>query len=178
LTGARIAAVTIILGALMVGGCRPSTQEANASTVDTPTQVLKEFEMNDVANQVKTMTLTAPEARIFDTLQVADLDKPIVVFYKNGRVSSRLTAPKGRVKTDSHDVDTWGGVTVVSADSSTLTTERLHYSALRQKITSEDAVHLEKPDSITDGVGLETDPYLHTVKIGHQKVRFKKGIEQ
>jgi LPS export ABC transporter protein LptC len=177
----RAACAALLLVSGLAGvGCRPSSQEATASStaIETPTQVLKSFEMNDVQNSFKTMTLVAPEARIYDTLQVADVDQPVLVFYKAGRFSSRLTAPNGRVRTDTHDVETWGGVTVVSADSSTLTTERLRYDSKNQKIYSNDAVRLEKPDSITEGIGLETDPELHTVKIGHQKVHFKKGMAQ
>ena len=109
-------------------------------------------------------------------LEVADVDKPILFFYKEGHVTSRLVAPYGRVRTDTHVVETWGGVTIVSSDSSTLTTERLRYDPKTQKISSTDTVHLEKPDSITDGVGLETDPGLQKVKMGRQKVRFKKGM--
>jgi len=163
---------------VMNGGCRPSSQDANASgaAVETPTQILKGFEMNDVKNNIKTMTLQAPEARIYDTLQVADVDQPVLVFFKAGRMSSRLTAPLGRVHTDTHDVETWGGVTVVSADSSTLTTDRLRYDPKKEKIFSNDPVRLEKTDSITEGIGIETDPELHTVKIGRQKVRFKKRM--
>jgi LPS export ABC transporter protein LptC len=76
---------------------------------------------------------------------------------------------------ETHAVECWGGVTVVSADSSTLTTERLRYDPKRQKIYSSDPVRLEKPDSITEGIGIETDPELSVVKIGRQKVRLKKG---
>ena len=171
--GALLSAVMCLVG------CRPSSQEANASSVaQMPTQVLKGFQMNDVRNSVKTMSLLSPEARIYDARQVADVDKPVLIFYKHGRESSRLTAPSGRVRTDTHDVETWGGVTVVSADSSTLTTERLRYDANKEKIYSDDPVPLEKPDSITEGTGLETDPGLKIIKIGRQKVRFKKGMTQ
>ena len=124
------------------------------------------------------MTLVSPEARIYDGKQLADVDQPVLYFYKAGRETSRLTAPHGTVKTDTHEVETWGGVTIVSTDSSTLTTDRLRYDPKTQKIYSKDAVHLEKPDSVTDGVGLETDPDLKKVKIGRQTVRFKKGMRQ
>jgi LPS export ABC transporter protein LptC len=172
--------MAVILGcAVGLSSCRQASQEANASTGPadlTPTQVLKDFEMNDVRNNVKSMTLQSPEARIFENRQVADLDQPILLFYKNGNLSSRLNAPFGRVQTETHEVEAWGGVTVVSSDSSTLTTDRLRYDPKVRKIFSKDPVHLDKPDSITDGIGLETDPELHSIKIGHQKVRFKKGM--
>jgi LPS export ABC transporter protein LptC len=137
---------------------------------------LKDFVMNDVRNSVKTMTLKAAEGRIYESQHIADVDKPQLFFFKEGKESSRLTAPQGRLQTDSHEVECWGGVTVVSADSSTLTSERLRYDPKRQKIFSNDPVRLEKPDSVTEGIGLETDPDLRSVKIGRQKVRLKKGM--
>lgn len=160
-------------------GCRQSPPEANADVAvsQTPSQVLKDFEMNDVRSRTKTMTLQSGEARIYDDQHVADVDHPIVLFYKQGTVSSRLTAPIGRLQMETHEVETWGGVMVVTSDSSTLTTERLRYDPKKRKIFSKDPVRLEKPDSVTEGIGLETDPELKSVKIGHQKVRFKKGMK-
>ena len=161
-------------------GCKDAAPSApHADPAETPTEVLKDFEMNDMKDGVKAMTLQSVEGRIYESAHVADVDKPIVFFYKErAGISSRLIAPEGRVQMDTHEVEAWGGVTVVSADSSTLTTDRLRYDPQAQKIFSDDPVHLEKPDSITDGIGLETDPDLKTVKIGHQKVRFKKGMTQ
>jgi LPS export ABC transporter protein LptC len=163
---------------LVLGACQQASQDALAGTsvVRPPTQTLKDFEMNDVSNGAKTMTLQSIEGRIFDALHVADVDKPFLFFYKNGAVSSRLWAPAGRIQMETHDVEAWGGVTVVSADSSTLTTEKLRYDPRVRKIFSDKPVHLDKPDSITDGIGLETDPELQKVKIGHQIVHFKKGM--
>ncbi len=160
-------------------GCQEPSADANGSvpTGKQPSQVLKHFEMNDVRNGDKTMMLISIEGRIYESQNVADVDQPFITFYKLGKESSRLKAPAGRVQMDTHAVEAWGGVTVVSADSSTLTTERLRYDPKTQKIVSTDTVHLEKPDSITDGIGIETDPDLKSVKIGRQKVRFKKGIK-
>ncbi len=171
---------SVIAAGLFLCACRPSSPEANAAPAlaDPPTQVLKGFEMNDMQNSLKAMTLVSPEARIYDSEQVADVDQPVLFFYKEGQLSSRLVAPHGRVRTDTHEVETWGGVTIVSTDSSTLTTERLRYDPKTQMISSSDTVHLEKPDSVTEGIGLETDPGLQKVRIGRQKVRFKKGIDK
>jgi len=174
----RRTALGILLGAMMgLSGCEQTPPETHADTsgVRKPTQILKDFEMNDVKDGSKTMTLISIEGRIYEDQNVADVDKPLIHFFKLGKESSRLKAPEGRVKMDTHEVETWGGVTVVSADSTTLTTERLRYEPKTQEITSTNTVHLEKPDSITDGIGLVTDPDLKKVKIGHEKVTMKKG---
>ena len=168
--------VLVSMGLGLTGCQEVGTGAAVADMTKAPSEVLKNFEMNDTKNGEKTTTLIATEARIYEAQHNADVDQPLLYFYKEGKESSRLKAPEGRVQTETHEVECWGGVTVVSADSSTLTTERLRYDPKVQKIYSNDKVHLEKPDSVTDGIGLETDPELKLVKIGHQIVHMKKGL--
>lgn len=161
---------------LSLSGCRDTaTPSVHSDTPQAPTEILRDFVMNDVRDGVKNMTLKAVEGRIYEALHTADVDQPLLFFYKEGKESSHLKAPVGRLQMETHEVECWGGVTVVSADSSTLTTERLRYDPKLRKIFSNDPVHLDKPDSLTDGIGLETDPELNTVKIGRQKVHLKKG---
>lgn len=154
-------------------GCRPSADDPVAMP-RTPTQVIEKFETQDLRDGIKTMSLESSEARIYDDQNVAEVEKPLLTFYKNGVLSSRLKAPKGRVDMRTHKVEAWGGVQVVTVDSATLTTEKLQYDPGARRIVSKDSVHLEKPDSVTDGIGLEADPELKRVKIGKQKVRLKK----
>lgn len=121
------------------------------------------------------MELMAVEGRLFEDQQMAELELPAITFFKEGKESSLMRAPKGKVHMVTHAVEAWGGVFLVTADSTTLRTERLNYDPKTRLITSNDPVHLEKPDSVTDGEGLETDPELKNVKIKHQKVRLKSG---
>ncbi|HVM90791.1 MAG TPA: LPS export ABC transporter periplasmic protein LptC, partial [Verrucomicrobiae bacterium] len=110
--------------------------------------------------------------------QRTDLTNPVVTFYRDGAATSRLRAPSGSIDMKTHDVDTWGGVQVVTTDSTTLTTDKLRYDAQTRKISSKDHVTLDKPDSITEGEGLMTDPELHDVTIGHQTVRMKHAARK
>ncbi len=119
------------------------------------------------------MTLKSTVARLFEDQHRAELDNPDAVFYKLGKPSSRLTAPQGQVDTQTHAVEAWGGVQVVTVDSDTLTTERLQYDSAKRLIMTDLPVRLERPDTITEGIGLRSDPELQKVWIGKQKVRFK-----
>src|SRR5258708_11469517 len=139
----------------------------------TISQVLMEFQMQDILNGTKNMVVESIEGRISDQLRMADVDKPKITFYKKGQISSTLTAPQGRVGIDSHEVQVWGGVTVVTQDSTTLKTDRLRYDPLTQHLVSTHTVVFEKPDSITEGIGLDADTDLNRVRIGHEKVRLK-----
>ena len=132
------------------------------------------FALTDMKNGIRNMTLHALEARLFEDIHKAELEKPDTTFFKLGKPSSRLTAPQGRVDTETHHVEAWGGVTVTTVDSETLTTERLQYDPDHNKIYTELPVRLERPDSVTQGIGLESDPELQHVSIGKQTVTFRK----
>lgn len=168
-----LAAAGFVLG---VAACRKEAPPPPSPGGAFPTQVLQNFELNDIQDGAKAMILQAMEARIYEKEQFSDMDRPHVIFYKAGQVASTMESPTGRVDMRTHAIEAWGGVTVVSADSSTLTTERLRYDPKRRKVISNEAIRLEKPDSITEGHGLEADPDLVHVKIGQQKVTMKKGI--
>ena len=137
-------------------------------------QVMRDFRLTDIQKGQKNMMLYASEAQLFEEQHMAELEKPDAVFLKQGRPSSRLLAPKGRVDTETHHVEAWGGVTVTTVDSETLTTQRLQYDPVRNLIHTAQPVHLDRPDSVTDGIGLESDPQLQKMVIGKQTVRFKK----
>lgn len=168
-------------GLLMAGlyACDPAPNPSSTAAPDAeaPAQILKNFEMQDIQGGVRSMLLQSVEGKIFEQQHMAELKMPSVTFYKHGAVSSVMTSPSGRVNMETHQIEAWGGVTVVTPDSATLTTERLQYDPKLKKILSKEAVHLEKPDSITDGVGLEADPDLTVVKIGKQHVRFKSNFK-
>jgi len=164
----------LALGMLIGGGCRKAPAPS-ASGEEPSAQILRHFEMQDLQAGVKSMTLKALEGRLHEDEHSADLDEPLVTFYEKGAVSSVMRAPHGRVDTQTHAIDAWGGVTVVNDDSATLTTDELHYDPRLREITSTDTVKVDKPDSFTQGQGLVTDPELRNVRIGRQKVRFKKA---
>jgi len=167
----------ICAGLLLFIGCQKESSSAPASAADAPkkaSQVMQGFDLVDLQKGQRNMTLHSPEAQLFDDTHTAELEKPDAVFYKLAKPSSRLTAPKGHVDMETHQVEAWGGVTVTTVDSETLTTERLQYDPKRNLIHTALPVHLDRPDSVTDGIGLESDPELQKITIGKQKVKFKK----
>jgi LPS export ABC transporter protein LptC len=166
----------ILAPLLLFAGCKPADAPP-AATGKTPTQILQNFEMQDIQLGQKSMTLRAREGRVFDADQMAELDHPEVTFFKTGEPSSHMSSPAGRIHMQTHVIDAWGGVKVVTPDSSTLTTERLQYDPKVRKIFSKSHVKLEKPDSVTEGESLEADPDLKRVKISRQTVRFKRSVK-
>ncbi len=174
----RGGALAMLLAALGVWiGCESSPPSPNSPIggPNEPSQILKDFTLHDMKGGVKQMTMVGTEGRLKDPEHVVEVENPYITFYSSGTISSVMQAPHGRMEMDSHKVETWGGVTVVTQDSATLTTDRLRYDPQRQKLLSDDPVHLVKPGSVTDGHGLEATPDLKVVKIGSQKARLQKG---
>lgn len=172
------AAWAILAMALVVQACQQSPAppvDASAAVHKTASQKIGHFVLNDFRNGQTAMSLDSVSALVFDAEQIAEVEKPHLVFYANGIKSSEMTAPSGKVHMVTHEVEAWGGVTVVTPDSTTLTTARLQYDPKKRVVWTQDPVRLEKPDSITEGEGLVTDPELKRVRIGRQRVRLKKG---
>jgi LPS export ABC transporter protein LptC len=169
--------VLIALAVCVIGGCKKkdSGEKVKSAAETGFSQVLRDFQMQDILDGTKNMVLESVEGRFLDQERSVDVEKPRVLFFKEGSVSSTLTAPKGRVGIDSHEVRVWDGVTVVTPDSTTLTTDRLRYNPETKRFVSDDPVRLERPDSITMGIGLEADPDLNRVRIGRQKVYVKSN---
>lgn len=167
--GLAVAALAVLLGA-----CRPEGTPGDApESAATPTQVMRDFELTDINGGKKQMVLISTEARLFEATHMAELEKPDVSFFRDGKRSSRLVAPKGRVDTESHDMEAWGGVVVTTEEQDRLDSQTLRYDPRRNLIVTADPVRLERKDSITKGIGLESDPQLQNVKIGKQTVTFK-----
>ena len=70
-----------------LSGCQngDASGDAHADMTTNPTEILKDFEMNDTKNGIKTMTLISTEARIYEAQHYADVDQPLLYFYKAGK---------------------------------------------------------------------------------------------
>ena len=82
-TGVPAALAGALLG---LAACQPAAVPGAdaAAASGAPTDVLKDFEMNDVKSGVKSMTLISVEGRIYEPKHYADVDKPFLYFYKEG----------------------------------------------------------------------------------------------
>src|ERR1700741_5422918 len=95
---ARAGAVVIVLGVLTLLGCKKKSSHGQLAlpVAGSVSQVLKDFQMQDILEGAKNMVVEAPEGRILETKHVAEVDKPRVTFYKKGSTASVLTAPQGQ----------------------------------------------------------------------------------
>ncbi len=122
--------------------------------------------------------LRSPSAVIEEATQEANLDAPRMRFYKEGRLSSRVSSLTGRVNLATRDVILSTDVVLASlADQSVLKTDLLNYSSKEDKLWTESEVELRKPAGVMRGRGMRASPDLSDIRIFHQESHLK-GAEK
>ena len=84
----------------------------------------------------------------------------VVDFYKSGVYSSTLSGKRGKIYDLTKDVEVFDSVKVVSQDGSNLTTNRLYWVNLTQKIKTDEFVHIKTKTDDIEGYGFESDQNL------------------
>lgn len=110
----------------------------------------------------------ARKAVVFEDKNLVEADEIKIDFFldkKGKEISSHLTAKKGNVNTKSNDMEAEGNVVLTAESGNTLFTEKVKWISAAQKFSTEDAVKVEKKDSVITGIGMEADPNLENVRI-------------
>lgn len=81
--------------------------------------------------------------------------------------TSFLTANKGIVNDQNHDLEAQENVVVISDSGTTLRTENLQWTNATRIIHTKDFVSVTSPDETMQGEGLESDQSLKNYKIFH-----------
>ena len=182
---APFSCVAILALGLALSAC--SSQKAPADLTEKPDQWLEQFKITETQAGLPVWILNSKVAQRFDRRNKITLDdftiefmdnksnrksnsrSSLILAKKNQTAAAVLSAPKGEVNTENKDLTAWGGVEVNSQDGTQLTSERLRYSTLTKKITTDSAIRIVRSDSILIGEGLEASPDLSTVKIFHHQ---------
>ena len=143
-----------------------------------PRQTLTKLSLSQSYLGASVWKLQSPSALLEEATQKADLDSPRMQFYKEGRLSSRVSSLTGRVNLATHDVILSTDVVLVSMeDQSVLKTDLLNYSSKEDKLWTESEVELRKPAGVMRGRGMRASPDLSDVRIFHQESHLK-GVEK
>lgn len=176
-------------------GCT-SSQKPLADFSEKPDQWVEKFTITETLSGVPVWVLNSENAQVYNKQRKVNLENVRIEFMnappaqrkrskeslllakKALTLAARLSAPKGEVKMDNHDLLAWGGVEVQSEDGTKLFSERLHYSTNQQKIVTESPVKVVRRDSTLIGEGLEASPDLSTIKIfRHRAEIYPKQVQ-
>jgi LPS export ABC transporter protein LptC len=105
--------------------------------------------------------LYAGRIRIFSKFNYTLVDSSAKVdFYKNGLIASTLTGNRGKIYDNTKDVEVYDNVKLVSIEGSLLTTNKLFWVNLTQRIKSDEFVHITTKTDDIQGYGFEADQNL------------------
>lgn len=189
----KVFATVAILFMVGLSACSSKLPQTDLSEM--PDQWIEKFRITETSNGLPVWVLNSGSAEIYNKQKRAQLEDIHIQFMnaskkkrpsttsldeakKKQTMAAHLSAPKGEVKLDTHDLTAWGGVEVKGEDGTTLYTDRLMFSATRQLILTQSPVKIVKNDSILMGEGLEATPDLSEVKIfRHEAEIYPKKLQ-
>jgi LPS export ABC transporter protein LptC len=93
-----------------------------------------------------------------------------MLFYRDGKAVSRVTALKGVANTATRDVRLSSSVVLDSFDDkSRLTTDELLYTAKTGRFHTDSAVVVTRPGGVMRGRGLDASPDLQEIRVYRQR---------
>lgn len=115
---------------------------------------IRNVRFTEVGDSETTLEVTAEVARYLKKDNLALFEKPTVtLLLKDGRRFT-MSGDRGRLDTESRDVEIEGHVAVVSGDGDRFTTDRLRYVNAGRRIETEGAVVMENRNIRVSGVGM------------------------
>ncbi len=162
----RLAAL-LLLGAAAAGCSGRDAREAeNQAVVASPEQVSQGFLLTRSEGGIKRWDLKAAVAEVFeggDTVVLTDLRMD---FYDStGAPSGRLTAGRGKILQKENRMDVETNVVLEGKDGAELRTERLTWSDVSGRVTTDAYVEIERAGERLTGFGLESTPDLTTAVV-------------
>lgn len=89
----------------------------------------------------------------------------VVDFYKDGKIASTLTGRKGKINDKTKDIEIYDSVHVVNMEGSELKTQKLLWTNLTRRVSSDEFVSIKTPTETIEGIGFESDQNLKNYKI-------------
>ena len=157
---------TALAALALLAGCGSRT----APVQEVRRQTFEGLTLSQSAGGRPVWNLKSASALLREEARTADLDAPVMDFFRDGKAVSRVTARGGEVQTDTHDVKLSTSVVLDSfEDHSRLTTEVLFYSSKRGKFYTEAPVVIRRPEGVVHGEGMEATPDLTEIRIFRQR---------
>jgi len=149
-----LASVLAAVAIIMVSIPKDAGKEALKITSDYVDLQVRNVRFTEVGDSDMTLEITADMARYQKKEKLAFFEKLIVkLLLKDGRTFI-MSGDRGRLNTDSKDMEIEGHVGIVSENGDRFTTDHLRYSNAGRMIETEGAVVMENKNIRVSGVGM------------------------
>lgn len=116
---------------------------------------LKDVCYTEVKNGVKEWALNADSASYYENKDTLLLNCLHMVFYGKDDKQVTVIGKRGKLNTNTKDVEIYGEVVVIPDDSYRLKTNSLRYSSGNRSLSTKDMVWIVGQDIVMEGEGLE-----------------------
>lgn len=162
--------VWIVVLAWFPAGCgqepQPSINLSPAvNKAQEPNLMFEGFHMVSTRGRVREWDFFARAAQIFEKNNMARAQDIKIVYWRNGKPVSTLTAHRGFVRTDTRDTRAEKDVVMVSSEGVVLHTELLHWDNQKGKLYTDLPVTIERGNTVMTGVGMRADQELKHVEV-------------
>lgn len=175
----------------LLGACRSgsSSKDAKSENKLFADQTMERLHIQSYGATDVEWELSAPKAEVFSEKGQTVIYHLEVELYEKGKKSTTITANEGlmlagetmssltlstySLTLEPGDMFLSGNVVMVSTEGNRLSTDWAHYQKKKDLIVSQAPVKVVRPDSVTEGVGLEATPDLSKVKIFNQTLIIK-----
>ncbi len=158
----------LLLAGAAAAGCsgRDAREPENEAVVASPEQVSQGFLLTRSEGGVKRWDLKAAVAEVFEGGDLVVLtDLRMDFFDSTGAPSGRLSAGRGKVHQKENRMDVETNVVLEGEDGAELRTERLSWSDVTGRVTTDAYVEIERPGERLTGYGIEATPDLATAVV-------------
>ncbi len=165
---------SLVLALLLAAACRrgePSSDAPEAKATP-PDQIIASFAMDSYAKGAREWVLESPKAFVYEADKRVDVDRPHIRFYRNEKPGSVVEAGRGRLHTDSRDLEAWNGVVMVSTEGARLESPSMDYKSAQDLVVSTAPVVVTRGSSVIRGVGWEAKPDMSHMVVHHQTVEW------
>lgn len=130
-----------------------------------PSMVFDGFKARGTLKGVKQWEVEAAHARIFHSSQIASAEDVTITYFQKGRPVSHATAKKAEINLKTYDLEAEGDVVVHGQNGVILSTERLSWDNLRERVQTLSRVRVVRGNSVLTGRGLVADRRLEKVEV-------------
>ncbi|MFC1485243.1 LPS export ABC transporter periplasmic protein LptC [bacterium] len=158
--------ILFLIVSLFIGCSNNSDLEKQKSDKTTQTDNIRTFLLKEMVAGKKHWKLTGTKAFIDRDPDYIIVENPIIVFYKNEKESSKLTADIGKINKNTQNMQAIGNVIMNSIKEKTiLTTEEVFYKNSESIFYSDKYVKIQRENTITEGTGFESQADLSVITI-------------
>jgi LPS export ABC transporter protein LptC len=152
---------------LYAGGCESERNQSIVESPAGPMQVVEQMTLRESQAGHLRWVLRADSAMVYEENERTLLRGVHVDFYGGERdtIRSTLTAREGEVDMHTRKLIARRDVVIRTAEGHSLETEELHWDPELGKVFSDRFVRLTRGESVLTGMGIESDPELHSYAI-------------